>query len=178
MKNIIARRILSWAAIVSHGSIVIGLLSVAVSDFVSKRNSEEIQCLAKNVYFESRGESFMGQVAVAYVTINRTRDKHFPNEICGVVKQAKTHKVKGVYVPIKHKCQFSWFCDGKPDRVADVVTYRKIEWLSVFLYYLQSDKLDPTEGAVFYHNTSVKPTWSDSYVKTIQIGEHIFYRRK
>ena len=67
------------------------------------------ECLAKNIYFEARNEPFVGQFAVALVTLNRVHDSAFPNTICEVVYEG-IHTASGF--PKKHRCQFSWYCDG------------------------------------------------------------------
>jgi hypothetical protein len=69
---------------------------------------EERNCLSLNVYWEARNQDTPGQIAVAFVTINRKLNKYFKNDVCEVVKQGyrKTHG----------SCAFSWFCDGLPDR--------------------------------------------------------------
>ena len=48
---------------------------------------EAITCLALNIYWEARNQSFIAQVAVAEVTMNRVYDDRFPDTVCGVVKQ-------------------------------------------------------------------------------------------
>ena len=77
-----------------------------------------LTCLAQNIYFESRDQSTIGQIAVAEVTLNRVADPRWPNDVCSVVKQGPTYKWKKTY-PIKHRCEFSWYCDGKSDKVKD-----------------------------------------------------------
>ncbi len=62
--------------------------------------SSALMCLALNIYFEARSESFASQVAVAQVTLNRIESKKYPNDVCAVVKQPK---------------QFSWYSDGKSE---------------------------------------------------------------
>ena len=77
-------------------------------------------CLAENVYFEARNQGTAGWSAVISVTLNRVKDKRFPNTVCEVVKQGPTReswKKNGIYYPIRHKCQFSWYCDGKADKI-------------------------------------------------------------
>ena len=85
-------------------------------------------CLAENVYFEARNQGTAGWSAVISVTLNRVKDKRFPNTICEVVKQGPTReswKTRGKkvaenerkYFPIKNRCQFSWYCDGKADKI-------------------------------------------------------------
>ena len=73
-------------------------------------------CLAQNIYFESANQSFAGRVAVANVVLNRVEDAQFPDTICGVVYQAEMEENwKGNLLPVLHRCQFSWYCDGKGD---------------------------------------------------------------
>ena len=86
---------------------------------------EEARCLAENVYHEARNQGTAGWLAVAAVTMNRVIDNRFPNTICEVVFQAETKeswKTKGkkdilaserIFNPIRHRCQFSWYFDGK-----------------------------------------------------------------
>ena len=81
----------------------------------------QLTWLAKNVYFEARNQGVAGQLAVAMVTLNRVSDKRYPNTIREVVTQGLTRAswLSGEQVPIKNKCQFSWYCDGKADTIAD-----------------------------------------------------------
>lgn len=134
---------------------------------------EEVTWLTKNVYFESRNQGIAGQLAVAMVTINRVFDPRFPNTIEEVVTQAYTYR-NGF--PIRHKCQFSWYCDGKSDKIRDWESYNDIRRLVVT--YLQNRDIifDVTEGAVFYHADYVNPSWAKVKEKTIEIEDHIFYR--
>ena len=83
-----------------------------------KVNEKSIECLAMNMYHEARGQGTAGLLAVSSVVMNRVADERFPNTICGVIKQAQTRpswKDKNKMIPIRDKCQFSWFCDGKTD---------------------------------------------------------------
>ena len=86
---------------------------------VDKFRLTEATCLAKNMYFEARNQGLAGQLAVSLVVMNRVKDERFPNTICGVIEQGPISKwwlkEKGKIVPIRNRCQFSWFCDGKSD---------------------------------------------------------------
>ena len=73
-------------------------------------NQTEIECMAKNIYFEAAIESTAGQLAVAQVTLNRVKSKHYPNTVCEVVYEGP-HHASGH--PKRDRCQFSWYCDGK-----------------------------------------------------------------
>ena len=76
---------------------------------------EQALCLAVNVYHESRGESESGQYAVAHTTMHRVADRRYPNNICDVVKSHRGKRKDAPHLPAINKCQFSWYCDGKPD---------------------------------------------------------------
>lgn len=132
--------------------------------------ANEVECLAKNIYFESRGEPTAGQLAVGFVTLNRVKSKKFPNTICEVVYQAKyLHKT-----PIRNKCQFSWYCDGYVETIRDLDAYKKATNLANYLVY--SAPIDITEGALFYHSLSVDPYWNKSVDRVLLLGNHIFYK--
>ena len=68
----------------------------------------EENCMARAIYFEARSESELGQLAVARVILNRTKDPDYPKTICGVVYQGSNRR---------NSCQFSFACDGLPDDV-------------------------------------------------------------
>lgn len=138
----------------------------------------EISCLALNMYFEARGEDRDGQDAVAFVTLNRVMSTRYPNTVCEVVYQAKT-TASGF--PIRNQCQFSWYCDGRPDVAVESV-YREIEVRAEYIYvnyYLNSNYIDDTTGgSTHYHATHVEPFWSkhENYQEVASIGDHVFYR--
>lgn len=129
-----------------------------------------IMCLAMNIYHEARGEPLVGQVAVAHVTLNRKESPRYPDTICDVVHQ-------GVYkngVPVLHKCQFSWWCDGKSDEAKDENLW--FESINVANQVYFGVIPDITEGALHYHTTDIKPYWADSYKIVATIENHIFYK--
>jgi spore germination cell wall hydrolase CwlJ-like protein len=142
-------------------SLTLSVSPLQASDY-TPNIKEEILCLAQNIYFESRGEPVKGQIAVALVTINRANNPDYPNTICGVVKQG---------------CQFSWNCDGKSDvlPVTKDAAKKAIQLATVMLINPRVD--DITKGALFFHSSYVKPSWRKKMEKTIEIGNHIFYRR-
>ena len=131
-------------------------------------------CLALNTYHEAKNQSMIGQIATAQVVMNRVADSRYPNTVCEVVKQGP--KYKGSDVPVRHKCQFSWFCDGKSDEPKrDSKEWRMAqEYARIVL----SGRivLDVTEGATHYHATYVKPSWAKTKTRTTRIETHIFYR--
>lgn len=141
---------------------------------------DDIRCLALNIYYESRNESLAGQVAVADVTMNRVYDTRYPSSICGVVKQAvlsEWHLERGRIVPVRHKCQFSWYCDGKSDEPNEGDSWERSKLIATnFLVYGEYRGI--TEGSTHYHATYVSPNWiHDRGMDMVgSIGEHIFYR--
>lgn len=141
------------------------LALVKLQPIINSIEHKQIECLAKNIYHEARGESTTGKIAVAFVTLNRVKSTKYPKTICGVV--AQKDKVG--------KCQFSWTC-SKPKRIDQVKKDKSFaEALNLASYvYLNRDKLhDPTRGSLHYHAKSANPKWK--WKKILQIGNHIFY---
>ena len=134
---------------------------------------EALMCLALNVYHESKNQSLIGQIAVAQVTMNRVYDERYPNNICDVVKQGLTYKWNPS-IPIRNKCQFSWYCDGKSDVPNDNLAWETALMVSNGVYYGNLD--DFVEGATHYHAYYVNPSWASSKTYITRIDDHIFYR--
>ena len=135
-------------------------------------------CLALNTYHEAKNQSTVGQIATAQVVMNRVEDKRFPNTVCEVVKQGPTRpswEDPNKEYPIRHRCQFSWYCDGKSDVPKNEKAWKKAQDVA-FLVLYDKIKLDVTEGATHYHATYVKPAWAKTKKRTTQIEKHIFYR--
>ena len=128
----------------------------------------QLDCMAKNIYFEASTQNEYGKFAVANATLNRVRDPYFPNSICGVIFPGPRTKNQ------PKLCQFSWFCDGKPDRIRNKKIYKECQRIAM-LALLHRDR-DITNGATHYHATYVRPWWAKRLIKTVQIGDHIFYR--
>lgn len=133
-----------------------------------------LMCLALNTYHEAKNQSMIGQVATAQVVMNRVADSRYPNTVCEVVKQGP--KYKGSDVPVRHKCQFSWFCDGKSDepRRDSKEWFKAQDYARIVLSGRIA--LDVTEGATHYHATYVRPAWAKTKTRTTRIESHIFYR--
>ena len=133
----------------------------------------DVECLALNIYHEARGESVKGHALVAQVTVNRMRDRHYPNTACGVVLQITRSAANGRPV-----AQFSWVLDGRSDRA-----YEYDEYLSAFLMaidFLYTGRTVQVEGAkslLAYHAYWVSPQWHDMQFR-LQSGSHLFYERR
>ena len=131
-------------------------------------------CLALNVYHEAKNQSFLGQVAVAQVVMNRVKDERYPNTVCEVVKQGQTYKWKP-NLPIKNRCQFSWYCDGKSDRPKDKNAFSFAHAMAFKFYYGWLGKVEWVIDAMWYHADYVKPDWSYNKRHLATINNHIFY---
>lgn len=125
----------------------------------------EIRCLALNIYFEARGEPESGQLAVSHVVMNRVASKRFPGTVCGVIQQGGALQ--------RHRCQFSWWCDGRSDKPENKRLWEKSAELALKVYWGRT--VDPTGGALWYHADYVKPAWRKTYERGPKIGRHIFY---
>ena len=138
-------------------------------------NSEELECMSKNIYFEAAMESTAGKLAVAQVTMNRVNSRHYPNTVCKVITQG-IHYSNGF--PVKDRCQFSWYCDGKHDEPPTRGSMWK-ESEAVAKYILTTpDLIDITDGATHYHADYISsPRWANPRRKTVEIDTHIFYNK-
>lgn len=128
---------------------------------------DELICLALNDYFEARGESLRGRVAVAQVVLNRARDDRFPRDLCQVITQNLAAE--------QYLCQFSWTCDGLADDPKDLDSWRQSLLLAVAVLRITNGIDDPTGGALWYHADHVRPDWADRLQQTASIGAHRFY---
>lgn len=146
---------------------------------VRPENPEEVECLALNIYHESRGSSFADRVAVTDVVLNRVKDTRYPNTVCEVVKQAVLSKWHlentGTEMPLLNKCQFSWYCDGKSDKPLEHEAWTHAMHLAKNMYYYDEYR-GITEGATHYHATYVEPYWIQHFQMICTIGNHVFYR--
>ena len=154
---------------------------------------EDAACLTENMYHEARSDGYAGMYATTMVVMNRVNDWRYPDTICEVVKEGpikeswKTAQHKQlleedrVFYPVRNKCQFSWYCDGRADTMHDEASLyvaKEIAHLVLSNYYETDVIVDITEGATHYHATSVMPYWvgSRDMAMVTQIGSHIFYR--
>jgi spore germination cell wall hydrolase CwlJ-like protein len=129
-------------------------------------SDQEQRCLAEGIYFEARGESVKGQAAVAQVILNRVRNPAYPDSVCGVVYQNRTWR---------NRCQFSFACDGKRDRIASRQHY-EVAYQVALAVSAGKVFLPEVGSATHYHATYVNPRWSRAMEKMKKIGLHIFYR--
>ena len=131
----------------------------------SYRGGKEWKCLADALYFEARGESVIGQFAVAEVIVNRANSSKFPDTVCGVVNQGTNKN--------RYKCQFTYMCDGLLESIDDKASYARAGKIARMT--LWDVKINLTNGALYYHAKSVNPSWAKKLVRTGIIGDHKFY---
>jgi spore germination cell wall hydrolase CwlJ-like protein len=142
------------------------------TDFTAKHSysDREQWCMATGIYFEARGESYRGQVAVAQVIMNRVAHENYPNTICGVVYQNQ-HR--------RNACQFSFACDGTTNvnRTPEIAAWQRAQEITQSVL---NEEIYLTEVAdsTHYHATYVRPAWARNMDKLTQVGLHIFYRFK
>lgn len=135
-------------------------------------------CLAIAIYYEARGETELGQIAVAQVILNRVKSRKYPSSICNVVYQ-NAHW--------RNRCQFSFTCDGRPEDPRELFAWAKAKSLAQAINCrndcARSARQDPPlmrldeamRRASHYHATYVEPRWSRRLKRSGRIGQHIFY---
>jgi len=170
--------------------------TLAPTPFLSL-SQREIECMARNIFYEAGAEPIEGKVAVAMVTINRTRDPNFPRDICGVVKQRVVYSIPknvtikqtvktGWFTPDKEiievkttwiqraVCQFSWACTSNIKiKVNDPRWVETQEVIEKLLNGGYLDYREKYENAKHFHAVFVHPNWNLKQIA--KVGRHIFY---
>lgn len=130
-----------------------------------KHKERERYCLSAAIYYESGYEPKSGKEAVAQVILNRKAHKDYPNTICGVVFH-NDH--------MRNRCQFSFACDGKPERPKNNKAWS--ESVEVAADFLDKGKrMRSMRTATHYHADYVRPKWASQLDRISKIGAHIFY---
>ena len=128
------------------------------------KDQAELECLAKTIYFEARGESEQGQRAVAAVVLNRVKSPKFPDTICEVVHQGGN---RGTGLPVLLVVR------RLSDEPKDVNAWIKAATIAREMIH---GAPDPTKGALYFHTTGVSPSWRTQLRRLATIGAHIYYR--
>ena len=139
-------------------------IEVAAEQLLAQR-----RCLAEAMYYEARGEGAVGEMAVAEVIFHRMRSSSYPNTICGVVFEGAQDK---------RACQFSFVCNGDMERAKNPHAWAVARLLAAKIMTGAVRLGDITENATSYHAVSVDPRWAATLKRTVQIGNHIFYRAR
>jgi len=156
----------------------------------TKVHPDELECMSRNIYFEANNQSKAGQIAVARVVMNRVQDTRFPNTVCEVTQEGPTReswKTKKdptladedrIFYPVKHRCQFSWYCDGKADEIISKENNHawRVAQDIAFNVMVFNKYSGIVEGATHYHADYVDPAWNKTITLVTKIDDHIFYR--
>ena len=123
---------------------------VSMSPVTMAVREKQLDCLAKNIYHEAGYEPFEGKVAVAQVTINRSKSDKFPSDICQVVYQKNV-----VYEKVL--CQFTWYCEqasiAKPLNKSAYTESMEVAKKVL----LEGFRLRDLNSALYYHADYVHP---------------------
>lgn len=148
--------ILKCAVIVISLSLTSTLQAESINDSsqVQKLSKAQLECLSKAAYFESKGESDAGMLAVIHTTLNRVKDARFPKTICGVVYQ---------------KSQYSWVKHNP--KVKEKEQYERAKRLAQEA--VEGRHKDTSRGALYFNSLHKRPKGT---VCTVRIGNHSFYK--
>lgn len=163
-------------------------------------SDKDIECMARNIFYEAGGESTEGKIAVGVVTLNRTQDGRFGKTVCDVVKartvvvksrevkrnevvqvgyfgRPETVEKKEVVVQQVPVCQFSWTCAGyarkpKTDDERWIESQEIAQRLAQGEYEEERSKYG---SALFFHNSGIRPIWAKTKQLVARTGRHIFY---
>ena len=138
-----------------------------LQDTLIEFHSKELECMALNIYYETRASSLIDAISVSDVVLNRVESSRYPSTVCDVVHDG--------YKPGRKSCQFSWYCDGKSDVPQDDEAWEKSRKHARDMY-VHREHRGITESATHYHATYVSPYWAPSMHRVARIGSHIFYR--
>ena len=169
--NTLVLLVASLTVIYTAPSLSAEFINATTTKQVSAEFNKQVDCLAKNIYYESGNEKYEGKLAVAQVTMNRVNSGKFPSDICSVVYQKTTDQ------QLRTVCQFSWTCMVKEMVIKD--KYMWEESVNIAKRALTEPYVHDTiaqSNALFFHAVYVKPNWSNTKVIK-QIGNHIFYSK-
>ena len=158
---------LSGAFVVLLCSLVYFAYTDHVRAVSAQQGDIELACLARNIYFEARGESTAGQHAVAEVTMNRVASKKFPNTVCDVVYEKRWDRIRKRYVGA-----FSWTELDVNSRGKGIAWQRAVASAQAVF---DGQQAPTVHGALFYHADSIEPRWAKTKQRVAKIGHHIFY---
>ena len=122
-------------------------------------SQQDVDCLARNIYFESANQSQLGKLAVGLVVMNRVRSDRYPNTICGVVNQ---------------RSQFSWVNDGKSNVPNNDWAWEQSQKMAKSILNGEAEFIGFGD-AMHYHADYVSPSWSKRMNQVTQVDQHIFY---
>jgi spore germination cell wall hydrolase CwlJ-like protein len=137
-----------------------------VEDLIINKLKAEHRCLSEVLYYEARGEGVKGQKAVAEVVFHRMRTGNYGHSICAVVYEGAN----------RPGCQFSFACNGEMKQAKSPRAWLRAQTLAARILTGEESLADVTGGATSFHAVSVQPDWANDLQRTVQIGNHIFYK--
>jgi spore germination cell wall hydrolase CwlJ-like protein len=144
----------------TQGGIILLLAALSAHNHQVQAEKAEVTCMAQALYYEARGEGQNGQEAVAEVILQRMKSGGHPDTICGVVREPR---------------QFSFLTDGSMKRELDADAWQSAKELATRI--VRGELVTSlTRRALFYHQVDIQPAWASEMVRTVKIGNHIFYR--
>lgn len=146
------------------------LLAGLLLPLPAKADEVQRKCLTEAMYFEARDQGWRGMLAVGIVIKNRVASPRYPADICSVVRQGKYWRGN----PVKHKCQFSYYCDGKHERPAEKNAWEEASDIARILVFTDV-VMEGLENATHYHAVTVQPSWTTGLKKRKKVGDHVFY---
>lgn len=146
--------------------------NLAIAAVAKIEYEKQLTCLANNIYHEASVDGDQGKRAIAWATINRVYHEDYPDTICDVVYQAE---LDSEGKPIRDKCQYSWYCDGKSDVIDSEVMWSRSLAIAADVLAKYGKETDPTNGSIMYHAHYVNPFWVTAYEEQVRIDSHIFY---
>lgn len=163
---------------------------------ILKVDTNEVQCLARNIFFEAANEPEEGKVAVGLVTINRSQDPRYPNTVCKVIDQKVTRDIarqnevsRSTFWGTKTEtqtiwskltiCQFSWRCMFVKNPKSQDERWIESQRVAQELLanpQVYADYRSKYDGALYFHATGVRPSWARQKQEIGRIGGHRFYQ--
>jgi spore germination cell wall hydrolase CwlJ-like protein len=171
IKKKLALILIGLVAVYTTNTVMAQAVNALTEKQVTENYNRQVECLAKNIYYEAGTEKYEGKLAVAQVTLNRVNSGKFPSDICSVVYQ------KTVDQNLRTVCQFSWTCMVKELVVRDKYAWEESQMIAKRALtepYVHDTIAE--SNALYFHAVYIKPNWEKTKVVK-QIGNHIFYSR-
>ena len=168
--------------------IVLGLVTTNPMHHSSTLDThEELYCLSLNAYHEARGVDFDEMLAVSQVVMNRV-DRTMDATVCDVITEGPIRESwrtrqddtlseeERVYFPVRHRCQFSWYCDGRSDAVRNLTGWEDAVIAAYLVYNGYGE--DRVDGALYYyaHERIPMPKWASSMTVTAVLKGHTYLK--
>jgi spore germination cell wall hydrolase CwlJ-like protein len=137
-------------------------------ELAQAKQRTDLECLARNVYYEARGEPRPGQYAVAEVTMNRLASARYPDSVCGVVHEKRWDEIRGRYVGAFAWTEFDALAEPEGE------AWDAARKVAEEAYFGRAPR--QLDGATHFHATYLNPSWAKQRKRVARIGGHVFYR--